>query len=150
MNLSQRHQLTFDEAYPDGYTPKKITMPDGKVIDEGDFFHIMYIDIFKDGERTRDVPCVQKYSVEDWARTKRVFETHSIKVTGHSEYAVIHDPIEAKAERADAETKAKAAEDKSVEAKKKAEAMRAAKAKKAEAKREAGAEVKPEVKEPHN
>jgi len=88
----------FDDTYPDGYKPKKVTMPDGKVIDEGDFYHIMYIDIVKDGERTRDVPCVQMYSVKDWEGTKRVFEDHSVKVTGHNEYAIIHDPTIKKAE----------------------------------------------------
>ena len=145
MNLSQKHQVTFDEYFPDGYDASKLEKPNGKIVDESGYFHIMYIDIRKDGARTRDFPCVQKYSVNDWEKTKRVFETHSIKVTGHNEYAVIHDPIEAKRLKAAKE----AAEKKAEEAKKKAEAMRAAKAEKAKAKKgEAEAEVKPEVKEP--
>lgn len=106
MKLSQRHQATFDEYYPGGYTIKKITMPDGSVIDEADFYHIMYIDIRAEGERTRDVPCVQKYSVDDWEKTKEVFEVHGIKVTGHSEYAIINDPI-AKAREAKAKANVK-------------------------------------------
>jgi len=109
MKLSQRHQETFDEAYPEGYDASKIVLTDGSVVDESDIFHIMYIDIVKDGERTRDVPCVQKYSVQDWKKTKPIFEVHAIKaVTGHSEYCIIHDPIEAKAEKARAEREAKA------------------------------------------
>lgn len=84
MNLSDRHQKTFDEAYPKGLVVRD---------DEKGYFHIMFIDIRKDGERTRDVPVFQKYSEQEWRKMKQVFETHNIKaVTGHSEYAVIHDP----------------------------------------------------------
>lgn len=102
MKLSQRHQSTFDKKFPNGYSVRD---------DEKDYFHIMYIDIKKDGERTRDVPCVQKYSVQDWDKTKKVFEVHNMKaVTGHSEYAVIHDPTarEAKAKPVKAEVKPEA------------------------------------------
>ena len=141
MNLSQRHQATFDEYFPDGYDAKAIIKSNGDVINESDYFHIMYIDIRKAGERTRDVPCVQKYSVKDWNKTKGIFEANGIHVTGHSEYAVLHDPVEAKKSAA-----VKKAKDE--EAKKKAEAVRVAKAKKAEAKREAAVKVKPGDKEP--
>ena len=109
MKLSQRHQATFDEYFPDGYDASKLEKPNGTIVDESDYFHIMYIDIRKEGERTRDVPSVQKYSVQDWKKTKPIFEVHAIKaVTGHSEYCIIHDPIEAKAEKARAEREAKA------------------------------------------
>ncbi len=111
MKLSQRHQATFDEYFPDGYDAGKTVLTDGSVIDESDYYHIMYIDIRKDGERTRDVPSVQKYSVQDWKKTKPIFEQHNIKaVTGHSEYCIIHDPtvkVEKKAEAGEAEAEVK-------------------------------------------
>lgn len=101
MNLSENHQKIFDEAYPDGYSVKDI---------EKDYFHIMYVRIVKDGERTRDVPSVQMYSKEDWRKTKTIFDKHAIKaVTGFSEYGVIHDPTakarEAKAKPEEAKVK---------------------------------------------
>lgn len=110
MKLSQSHQTTFDEKFPDGYSTDKVTKRTGEVIDESGYFHIMYIDIRKDGARTRDIPCVQKYSVEDWEKTKRVIEKEGIHVTGHDEYAVIHDPTarEAKAKPEKAEVKPEA------------------------------------------
>ena len=105
MKLSQRHQATFDEYYPNGYDAKEITKSNGVVIDESDYYHIMYIDILPDGTRTRDVPCVQKYSVQDWVKTKKIIDgdhkliQSDIRVTGHDEYAILHDPTarEAKA-----------------------------------------------------
>ena len=70
MKLSEKHQATFDEYFPDGYDAKNITKNNGEVIDESGYFHIMYIDIREAGKRTRDVPCVQKYSVQDWNRSQ--------------------------------------------------------------------------------
>ncbi len=110
MRLSKRHQETFDEKFPNGYDAKNITKKNGNVVDESEYYHIMYIDIRKDGERTRDVPCMQKYSARDWDNTKKIFEESGIHVTGHSEYAVIHDPTarEAKAKPEKAEVKPEA------------------------------------------
>ena len=114
MNLSQRHQATFDEYFPDGYDASKLVKSNGEVVDESDYFHIMYIDIQPDGARTRDVPCVQKYSVQDWVKTRKIIEGENkmiqadIQVTGHDEYAILHDPI--KAEKVEAAKKAKADE----------------------------------------
>ena len=110
MKLSERHQKIFDETFPDGYDASKIVKLDGRVADENDIFHIMYIKIIQDGERTRDVPCMVKYSVRDWLKTKAIFDVHAIKaITGYSEFAVIHDPTakvgEAKAKPAKAEVK---------------------------------------------
>jgi len=116
MNLSKKHQEIFDEAYPDGYDASKIVKyyldEDGetKVADESDLFHIMYIKVIKDGEWTRGVPAVQKYSIRDWQHTKAIFEKHDIKaITGYSEFSVIHDPTakvrEAKAKPARADVK---------------------------------------------
>ena len=110
MKLQEKHQKIFDEVYPDGYVIKTITMPNGTVIDESDYFHIMYVDVIKDGEWARGVPVFQKYSVKDWQNTLAILNKHQIKaVTGHSEYSVIHDPTakarEAKAKPEKAEVK---------------------------------------------
>jgi len=109
MKLSKKHQEIFDEYFPDGYSTDKLTIKTGKVIDESGYFHIMYIDIKKDGNWTRGVPCVQKYSVDEWQSTKNIIEGNGnikggIHVTGHDEYAVIHDPT-AKAREAKADVK---------------------------------------------
>jgi len=102
MNLPKRHQEIFDERFPDGYDASKIVKSDGRIADESDVFHIMYIKIIKDGERTRDVPCMVKYSVRDWQNSKAIFDVHSIKaITGYSEYSIIYDPT-AKAREAKA------------------------------------------------
>jgi len=113
MNLPERHQKIFDEAYPDGYDPSAINKSDGRVADESAYFHIMYVDIIQDGEWTRGVPSVQKYPVKDWLKTKAIFDVHAIKaITGHSEYSVIHDPTakarEAKAKPEEADVKPEA------------------------------------------
>ena len=110
MNLSKKHQEIFDEAFPNGYSTDKLTVKTGKVIDESGYFHIMFIDIVKDGNWTRGVPCVQKYSVDEWIATKDIIEgtnerVHgNIHATGHDEYAIIHDPT-AKAREAKATPK---------------------------------------------
>ena len=140
MNLSERHQATFDEYFPDGYDASKLEQSNGQIVDESDYFHIMYIDIRKAGERTRDVPCVQKYSVRDWNKTKPIFEVNGIHVTGHSEYAVLHDPVEAKKIAAEA-VRLKAEEEAAAKAKLLAEAEARVKA---EAAREAEAKLKAE------
>jgi hypothetical protein len=111
MKLSQKHQAVFDERYPDGYSLQKVTPRTGESVDESGYFHIMYIDIRKAGKRTRDVPCVQKYSVQDWEKTKKIIEGKGsiqggISVTGHDEYAILHDPtVKAEAREAKAEVK---------------------------------------------
>ena len=113
MKLSQRHQVAFDEKFPNGYSTDKLTVKTGEVIDESGYFHIMFIDIVKDGKRTRDVPCMQKYSVKEWEATKNIIEGKnkmvqgSIQVTGHDEYAVIHDPTVKKAEAREAKAEVK-------------------------------------------
>ena len=113
MNLPKRHQELFDERFPDGYDASKIEKLDGRVADESDVFHIMYVKIIQEGERTRDVPRMVKYSVRDWQKTKAIFEVHKIKaITGYSEYSVIFDPTakarEAKAKPAGVDVKPEA------------------------------------------
>ena len=108
MNLSKRHQEVFDKAFPEGYSTDKLTKRTGKVEDESGYFHIMYINIFPDGKHGRDVPSIQKYSVEDWEKTKKIFEVHDMAaVTGHDEYCVIHDPTVKKAEAGEAKAEVK-------------------------------------------
>ena len=146
MSLSKVHQELLDSIHPDGYP-----VPDGKVGDpmsEASYYHIMYVDIIKNkGSRSFDVAVFQKYSEKEWKQTLRVFEKHAIKaVTGHNEFAIVYDPIEAKvAAAAKAEKKLKAEADEKAKAEKKAEAERVAKAK---AEAEAKAEVKSEPKKP--
>ena len=107
MNLSKKHQEAFDVRFPDGYSTDVVTKRTGDVVDESGYFHIMYINIFREGKRTRDVPCVQKYSVQDWEKTKDVIEKNGIGVTGHDEYCVIHDPTVKKAEAGEAKAEVK-------------------------------------------
>ena len=85
MSLSnKKHQEILDEYYPEGYQ-----VPKGE---EG-YYHVMFVDIHKDGNWTRGVPVIQKYFPVEWGKTKQVIESHSMKaVTGHSEYSVLHDP----------------------------------------------------------
>lgn len=84
MNLPKKHQEVFNERYPDGYDVSD---------KEKGYFHVMFINIVKDGEWTRGVPVVQKFTPKEWAEHKRVFEAHSMKaVTGHSEFSILHDP----------------------------------------------------------
>ena len=111
MKLAQNHQVVFDKKFPNGYSLEKKNPRTGDVIDESGYFHIMYIDIYPEGKRTRDVPCVQKYSIKDWENTKKIIEKDGLKVTGHDEYAILHDPTakgEAKAKPQKAEVKPEA------------------------------------------
>ncbi len=111
MKLSERHQKALDE-HVEAHPKFKAALSG----EEKDYFHIMYIDIKPDGDRTRDVPVFQKYSVQDWGKTKKLFEgkgpiVGSIRVTGHNEYSVIYDPTvreaEAKPEMAEVKPEAK-------------------------------------------
>jgi len=115
--LSEKHQEIYDQRYPDGYV-----VPEG----EKGLFHIMFINIIKDGKWTRGVPFIQKYSSGIWAKMKRAIEDPVIGIgqTGHDEYAVLWDPIEAKAE---AKAKAEAVAKSEKEAFAKAEAKEKAK-----------------------
>ena len=115
MKLSKKHQEIFDEFFPSGYSTNKLTKKTGRIIDESGYFHIMYIDIVKDGNWARGVPCVQKYSIDEWEATKDIIEGKNkrvqgnIHVTGHDEYAIIHDPtVKAEAREAKAEVKPEA------------------------------------------
>ena len=149
MKLTTEHQKVFDKKFPKGYNASALVRLNGKVVDESGVFHIMYIKIMKDGKRVKDVPSMQKYTVQDWEKTIKVLEDSGVGVTGYDEFAIIHDPLEAAREaeaeiQAEAERKAKikaeAKEAAEFEAALKAEAKEKAVAEKAEA------EVKPEAK----
>ena len=118
MNLSEKHQIVFDEKFPKGYDASKLVKANGDVVDESGVFHIMYIKIMKDGKRTRDVPSVQKYEVRDWEQTVKILEDNGVGVTGYDEFAIIHDPTEAIKEAEEFEAALKA------ESKEKAEATK--------------------------
>ena len=118
MKLSEVHQELMDSIYPEGYV-----VPEG----ESGHFHIMYVDIIGGGKGKIGyrAPALQKYWPKEWAQTLKVIENPSfgIKITGHSEYFIIHDPLaeaqaKAQAKKELAEAKAK----KYAEAKAKAEA----------------------------
>ncbi len=109
MKISQKHQEILDGVHPDGYpTPEGL---------DGSCFHIMYVDIVKDGKWKRGVPVFQKYRGSEWLKTKAVIEKFGIEgATGHDEYTVVHDPAEAEKEakaaaiRAEQEEKERLAE----------------------------------------
>jgi hypothetical protein len=119
MKLSEVHQDLMDKYYPEGYV-----VPAG----ESDHFHIMYVDIMRNkGGRSFDKPCLQKYMAKEWAQTLKVIENpvYGIKITGHNEYFVLHDPLaeaQAKAQAKKELVEAKAAKYAEAQAKKKAEA----------------------------
>jgi hypothetical protein len=81
---NKKHQEILDEYYPKGYV-----VPEGE---EG-YYHVMFVDILKDGNWKRGVPVVQKYFPPEWAQMLKIIETHNMKaVTGHSEFSIVHDP----------------------------------------------------------
>ena len=91
MKLSEVHQELFDSVYPDGYKVKA---------GEEGHFHIMYVDIISNkGARSIEKAIIQKYFPKEWEQSKKTIENYGVTVTGHNEYAVIHDPT-AKAEEA--------------------------------------------------
>lgn len=108
MKLSNKHLELLgtitdkdgESLYPDGYPVPEGNPGDRAYMSEASHFHILYIDILPDGDRTRDVPVIQKYQKEEWANTLKVINNpdFGIRATGHKEFVVLHDPIEALAE----------------------------------------------------
>jgi len=107
MKLSTENQELINEMYPNGYEFKQITLHDGKVVDERDFFHILFVKIISQpGQRTNTLNSrVQIISVKDWLHPnnkgeasargmKAQIDKYGIGgITQFDEYAVIHDPI---------------------------------------------------------
>ena len=107
--------------------------PKGYQISNGEerYYHVMFVDVLKTkGPRSVDRAVFQKYFPKEWAVMERNIKDLGILVTGHHEYAVIHDPVE----YAEAQAEAKRVEKEKAEAIEKARLAKEAKAK----------EVKPE------
>ncbi len=118
MKLSEVHQNLL-ETTAKGIYAKGYIVPEG----EEDYFHIMFVDIIKGkGKRATERAVFQKYFPSEWQRMKAVIESpvYTILATGHDEYAIVHDPAEAK-KKAEALADKKAAEGKAAEEKKEAE-----------------------------
>jgi len=81
MKLSKVHQELLDSF--GGYDVRE---------DEKTLYHIMFIDILPTGGRTEDRAIFQKYFPKEWVVMKRAIEKLGIKITGHNEYAILHDP----------------------------------------------------------
>ncbi len=123
MKLSTENQELINEMYPDGYEFKEITLHNGKVVDEHDFFHILFVKIISQpGQRTNILsPKVQIISVRDWLHQnnkgvesgkgmKAQIEKYGIGgITQFDEYAVLHDPIQWKKDQAVVKKKAETA-----------------------------------------
>jgi len=74
----------------------------------------MFVDVLKTkGPRSVDRAVFQKYFPKEWAVMERNIKDLGILVTGHHEYAVIHDPVE----YAEAQAEAKRVEKEKAEAK---------------------------------
>ncbi|GAG21943.1 unnamed protein product, partial [marine sediment metagenome] len=43
MKLSEKNQELLDRLYPEGYEIKKVELKNGKVIDEADNYHILFV-----------------------------------------------------------------------------------------------------------
>lgn len=89
MKLSEVHQELLDSKYPKGYV-----VPEGE---EG-HVHVMFVDIVGGGKGKigRRVAVYQKYFPTEWKKMLTVIENpvYGIKITGHEEYAIVHDPAE--------------------------------------------------------
>ncbi len=110
---------------------------------EADLFHILFVDIVKDGARTRDIPIVHMYTGKEWGAMKRNIDKLGINITGHKEYSVLHDPDEAVKKAAEAEKQKQIdAAKKKEEAKVKAAEEKKAKADKIAADKKAAGENK--------
>jgi len=94
MKLSTKHQELLDSLYPGGYKLEK-TNPNGGVVDESEYFHILFVKIIpQPGQHENKlVPMIQKLTPQDWARSLQLIEKFGVGgVTQQSEFAVIHDP----------------------------------------------------------
>ena len=153
MKLSEKNQELLDQLYPDGYEIKKVDLGDGKVADEGDNYHLLFVKIFPTPGQDENFrsPMIQQFSIKDWqAMQKMLNKGHKLKAfTGYNRFTIIHDPIEAEAklaaEKEAAELKKKEDEEKAAEAK--AEKARLAAEKKAAEKKEPKAKPGPKPKE---
>lgn len=105
MKISEVQKKLLDDHYPNGYD-----VPEGEL----GYYHIMFVDIINNkGGWSHGKAVFQKYFPKEWKAMLKVIEnpSYGMIVTGHNEFAVIHDPVEYAAERKAAEAeKAKKAE----------------------------------------
>ena len=88
MKLSEVHKELLSNMYPNGYV-----VPGG----EEKHYHVMFVDILNQkGVRSQDRAMIQKFFPVEWDRIQRAIEKEGIGITGHNEFAVIHDPRQVK------------------------------------------------------
>ncbi len=119
---------------------------------EADLFHILFVDKHVKGKTIHETCTIQKYNSVEWYHVgpppikketgmRANIEKLGIKVTGHDEYSVLHDPGEAVKKAAEAEKqKAEEAAKKKEDAKVKAAEEKKAKADKIAAEKKAAEE----------
>ena len=94
MKLSEVHQDLL-KSTANGKHAKGYVVPEGE---EG-HFHIMFVDIIG-GKGIIGVrkAIFQKYFPKEWDQSLKAIEKYGITITGHNEFAVLHDPTEVKPE----------------------------------------------------
>ena len=63
--------------------------------DERSLVHVMFVDIIKSGGgRTQDRAYFQKYFTREWDVMRKTMENpvYGVKISGHDEFVVLHDP----------------------------------------------------------
>jgi hypothetical protein len=63
--------------------------------DERTLVHVMFVDIVKSGgDRSQDRAVFQKYFTREWDVIRKVLENpvYGVKISGHNEFVVLHDP----------------------------------------------------------
>lgn len=99
MKLTEKHQELLDKLYPDGYKIEKITLLNGDIVDEGNYFHILFVKIIEQPGQYENklVAAVQKMTVSDWKTTEQMIAKFNIGgITQYDEYGIIHDPTKVK------------------------------------------------------
>jgi len=92
--LTEANQELLDGLYPKGYELKRMN-PSGKVIDESNVYHVLFIKIFETKGRHNELSCmVQKMNKVDYnIFLKQIDAGYKLSaITGYDEFEVIHDP----------------------------------------------------------
>lgn len=95
MKLSTKHQELLDGLHPEGYDVKKLTKKNGNVVDESEYFHILFVKIISQPGQHENklIPMVQKMAVQDWGISLQLIKKFNIGgVTQQDEFSIIHDP----------------------------------------------------------
>lgn len=100
--LHETHQKLLNDLYPDGYKIKTVEMLDGTVIDEHNYYHVLFVKIIPNKNSIENTvhAMVQKFGSKDWAQAKKAIEEKGMAITQYNQYGVIHDPVAWKEEKA--------------------------------------------------